>query len=154
MLGQLRLAAEESGPSGSSGGQGTPHAQLGTARHDDGDGNQREQQEAQGQATPSTNGPQTPEEWVEALVGEMAAATDVDNARARAANILSEFDKWMAVHRQGDIPVCMELGEACMAVNARHAVRIYAGPPAVLCVTWPVFRDMLDLLITCMSICH
>jgi len=102
VLGQLRLVAEDAGPSTgpSSGGQGTPAQGVGTPQRCDEE--QQVHQAAEGEQVPSTSGPQTPEEWVDALVGEMAVATDVNNARARAANVLGEFEKWAAVHRQGD----------------------------------------------------
>lgn len=46
----------------------------------------------------NAEGPQTPADWVEALVQQMAGAKDVDDARERASRVLQAFEQ--AVLRQ------------------------------------------------------
>ncbi|KAG1676378.1 hypothetical protein FOA52_001173 [Chlamydomonas sp. UWO 241] len=89
-LGSLKLLTEESS-TGPSSGQTTPHSAEAQAHT-----------QAQAQAQASTSGPQTPNEWVDALVQQMAAAVDVSDARRRAAGVLSEFERWTARSGQRD----------------------------------------------------
>lgn len=78
-LGQLRLVAEDAGTAGA--GRGLDEA--GTSRVED-----------ETAASPRPSGPQTPDEWVDVLVQEMAAAKDVADARGRAAQVLGAFNKF------------------------------------------------------------
>jgi hypothetical protein len=65
---------------------------------------QQQQQQQQAGATPSggapagaapAEGPQTAEQWVDALVGEMAAASSIPDARGRAAKLLHAFERFV-----------------------------------------------------------
>jgi hypothetical protein len=93
-LGRLKLLTEDAGaPStGPSSGQTTPHDSAEAAAA----------AQAHAQAQASTSGPQTADEWVSALVSEMASAVDVGDARGRAAGVLSEFERWTARRSQRD----------------------------------------------------
>ncbi|KAF6259470.1 hypothetical protein COO60DRAFT_1294852 [Scenedesmus sp. NREL 46B-D3] len=53
----------------------------------------RQQQHQQQQVPP---GPQTAEQWVDALVQEMAAAKDFTDARGRAAKMLQSFEQFVS----------------------------------------------------------
>jgi uncharacterized phage infection (PIP) family protein YhgE len=57
-------------------------------------GQQQEQQQQQQHQAPS--GPQTAEQWVDALVQEMAAAKDFTDARGRAAKMLQAFEQFVS----------------------------------------------------------
>ncbi|EFJ41765.1 hypothetical protein VOLCADRAFT_83946 [Volvox carteri f. nagariensis] len=47
-------------------------------------------------ASGSSGGPTTAEQWVDLLVSEMSAATDMSDARQRAAGFLSQFEAFVA----------------------------------------------------------
>jgi hypothetical protein len=57
-------------------------------------GQQQEQQQQQQHQAPS--GPQTAEQWVDALVQAMAAAKDFTDARGRAAKMLQAFEQFVS----------------------------------------------------------
>jgi hypothetical protein len=67
-----------------------PNQQHDTARV--ADGGQQQQHEQQQVPT----GPQTAEQWVDALVQEMAAAKDFTDARGRAAKMLQAFEQFVS----------------------------------------------------------
>ena len=49
----------------------------------------------QQQAAAGAPGPQTAEQWVDALVGEMAAAASIPDARGRAGKVLHSFEQFV-----------------------------------------------------------
>lgn len=51
----------------------------------------------------SAEGPQTPADWVEALVQQMAGAKDVDDARERASRVLQAFEQAVLRQSQPDM---------------------------------------------------
>jgi len=59
---------------------------------------QQQQQQQQPPAAPERAGPQTAEQWTDALVAEMAAAKDVPDAKARAAKALTAFEQFVTAH--------------------------------------------------------
>jgi hypothetical protein len=52
--------------------------------------------DAAGPSAPAAAGPQTADQWVETLVGEMAQATDIPDARGRAAKLLHSFEHFVS----------------------------------------------------------
>mmetsp|Transcript_24022 Transcript_24022/g.71267 ORF Transcript_24022/g.71267 Transcript_24022/m.71267 type:complete len:284 (-) Transcript_24022:2446-3297(-) len=126
VLGQLRLVADDAGPStGPSSGQATP-GRVGTPLGLDEDVFQQHQQQQRlptEQVASSSHGLQSPDDWVDALVREMASATSVDNARARAAVILSEFAKWSAAQQHGSAEKSMLLAKLNDVQRENHILK-------------------------------
>ncbi|KAG2491546.1 hypothetical protein HYH03_010117 [Edaphochlamys debaryana] len=110
-LGELRLATgsgEEAGPSSppppanarTEGPAGTPSASapgVGTpGPSSDAAAAAAAAAASEAEAAAAASGPQTAEQWVEVLVAEMAAASDLTNARQRAAGFLRQFEAFVA----------------------------------------------------------
>lgn len=89
-LGELRLTVEDGSPPAEQTQQGpaTPQANAAT-------GPDVQTANAGGLEQPAP-GPTTAEQWVELLVAEMSAATDLPNAKQRAAGFLRQFEDFVA----------------------------------------------------------
>jgi hypothetical protein len=89
-LNQLKLSTEQ-------GGQQAP-AQPDAAAPPE---NQQQAHVQQAAAVPA--GPQTAEQWVDALVQEMAAAKDMEDARARAGKLLQAFEQFVTARNKAEV---------------------------------------------------
>jgi hypothetical protein len=49
------------------------------------------------------SGPQTADQWVDALVQEMATAKDIPDARSRAGKLLHAFEQFMASRSKAEV---------------------------------------------------
>lgn len=92
-LNQLKLSTEQ-------GGQQAP-AQPDTAAVPE---NPQQAHVQQAAAVPS--GPQTAEQWVDALVQEMAAAKDMEGARSRAGKLLQAFEQFVTARNKAEVSTC------------------------------------------------
>jgi hypothetical protein len=87
----------------------------------------------------SAGGPQTAQQWVEHMVGEMLAAKDMGDARARAAGVLQRFERFtkLSASRLGveDAAAAGRPAAELAKENAllRRAVQIQAGRMQVCC---------------------
>lgn len=123
-----RRAAEgaAAGPAGPSGGSTPTKA----SRPASGDGGA-----AGGGSAP---GPRSAEEWVDVVVSEMAAASDVQDARARAAGVLQAFQRAVlettADSRRRELePLKHKMGELIRDNTIlKKAVQARAVPPSLL----------------------
>lgn len=99
-LTDLKLSAE----------QGAAGEQQAAAQQDTGavaDGRQQVQAQqtaaAAAAAAASQPVPQTAEQWVDALVQEMAAAKDMGDARSRAGKLLQAFEQFVTARSKGEV---------------------------------------------------
>lgn len=92
-LNQLKLSTEQ-------GGQQAP-AQSDTATAPE-NTQQAHVQQAAAAAAAVPSGPQTAEQWIDALVQEMAAAKDMEDARSRAGKLLQAFEQFVTARNKAE----------------------------------------------------
>lgn len=68
----------------------------------------------------ASSGPQTAEQWVDALVQEMAAAKDFADARARAGKMLQAFEHFVAARSEQQVGLALQIGPCKFVVVANH----------------------------------
>lgn len=66
--------------------------------------------------------PETPEQWVEALVQEMAQSKDVDDARKRAAGVLQQFNDFLSRKHGVDASSVDSLQHKLFEVQKENAI--------------------------------
>lgn len=99
-LNQLKLSAEQ--------GNGAQQAaQQDTAAAADNPQQQQQEQAQQAAAAAAAaavaSGPQTADQWVDALVQEMASAKDMSDARSRAGKLLHAFEQFMTSRSKAEV---------------------------------------------------
>ncbi|GLI66760.1 hypothetical protein VaNZ11_010726 [Volvox africanus] len=107
-LGELRLSVVEDTQANVGAQSSTPGATAGLQRPDDESANLPGTSNAAAAAAATANsgvasggdllsagGPVTADQWLDLLVAEMSAATDMGNARQRAAGFLSQFESFV-----------------------------------------------------------
>lgn len=66
-------------------------------------------------------GPQTADQWVDALVQEMAAAKDFGDARNRAGKLLQAFEQFMSSRNKGEVSCADAPFSLCCSTCGHHA---------------------------------
>jgi hypothetical protein len=100
-LNQLKLSTEQ-------GGQQAP-AQSDTATAPE----NTQQAHVQQAAAAVPSGPQTAEQWIDALVQEMAAAKDMEDARSRAGKLLQAFEQFVTAPNKAEVSLLWrQLGDS------------------------------------------
>lgn len=106
-LNQLKLSTEQGGQQAA--------AQPDTAAAPENPQQAHVQQAAA--AVPS--GPQTAEQWIDALVQEMAAAKDMEDARSRAGKLLQAFEQFVTARNKAEVSTCKKCRTAAVGGRVR-----------------------------------
>lgn len=107
-LNQLKLNAEH----GSATQQAAAQADTATAAADTPQ-RQEHAQHAAVAAAAAASGPQTADQWVDALVQEMATAKDIPDARSRAGKLLQAFEQFTTTRSKAEVGFICLLGGQC-----------------------------------------
>lgn len=103
-LNELKLSTEQA----NGGQQAAAHAGAAAAAAPDNLQQQQQQhahaqQEAAAAAAAASSVPQTADQWVDALVQEMATAKDVPDARNRAGKLLQAFEQFVTARSKAEV---------------------------------------------------
>jgi uncharacterized membrane protein len=125
-LNQLKLTTEQS----SSTQQAA--AQPDTAAAQDNPQQQEHAQQAAAVAAAAAaavaSGPQTADQWVDALVQEMATAKDIPDARSRAGKLLQAFEQFMTSRSKAEVSWLLHcIGCICFVGSCASACAVL-GP--------------------------
>lgn len=119
----------------------TSQEQAQTGAHDTSraaDDRQQQQQSAaaDGVSAPTAPGLQTADQWVDALVQEMAAAKDFADARGRAGKMLQAFEQFVSTRSKEQVWPAAQFLLQCPLITARECY------PAVL-IASSCYADVL-----------
>lgn len=71
------------------------------------------QQQDAGTGAPTPSGPQTAEQWVEYLVGQLVGAADMQVAKQKAASVLQQFEAFVQAYTKQQVGVARHVARAC-----------------------------------------
>jgi hypothetical protein len=105
-LNQLKLSPEQAGAQAQQAAAAAQPAAAAAAAPGHPQQQAAEDQQPTAQAATAA-GPQTADQWVDALVQEMAAAKDMGDARSRAGKLLQAFEQFVVAHTAKEVRVAV-----------------------------------------------